>query len=181
MVSWICWWWKRPERLGRPKRIVRVYCERLVDLLSVWSSTPTSERASPRPWGRLGTLSLNGLRSPPLLSVVIRSLVPVAVATHEPEVDTGSKLPSGRRWPIEPCFLVGLLSSWLVPAGQACFSSGSSERFSMKSTSGWCGICSDMVAVEICRGKEGAKPKGEASDLPFVSTLTHGHVLLIIT
>ncbi|KAK3558424.1 hypothetical protein QTP86_018024 [Hemibagrus guttatus] len=79
VVSWIRLWRRMPDRLGRPKRIVRVCWERLAD-------PSTSGRVSTRSRGRLGTLSLSGPCSPPPLlmqpsgAVAVRSVVPVAAA-----------------------------------------------------------------------------------------------------
>ncbi|KAK3575378.1 hypothetical protein QTP86_025782 [Hemibagrus guttatus] len=65
VVSWIRLRRRMPDKLGRPKRIVRVCWERLADLSVRGSSTPTSGRVSTRSRGRLGTLSLSGPCSPP--------------------------------------------------------------------------------------------------------------------
>ncbi|KAK3526210.1 hypothetical protein QTP70_017758 [Hemibagrus guttatus] len=79
VVSWIRLRRRMPDRLGRPKRIVRVCWERLAD-------PSTSGRVSTRSRGRLGTLSLSGPCSPPPLlmqpsgAVAVRSVVPVAAA-----------------------------------------------------------------------------------------------------
>ncbi|KAK3562395.1 hypothetical protein QTP86_033533 [Hemibagrus guttatus] len=83
VVSWICLRRRMPDRLGRPKRIVRVRWEHLADPLCF---PPTSGRVSTRSRGRLGTLSLSGPCSPPPLltqpsgAVAVRSLVPVVAA-----------------------------------------------------------------------------------------------------
>ncbi|KAK3571000.1 hypothetical protein QTP86_033564, partial [Hemibagrus guttatus] len=67
VVSWIRLRRRMPDRLGRPKRIVRVCWERLADPSVRGSSTPNSGRVSTRSRGRLGTLSLSGSCSPPPL------------------------------------------------------------------------------------------------------------------
>ncbi|KAK3553407.1 hypothetical protein QTP70_003571 [Hemibagrus guttatus] len=86
VVSWIRLRRGMLDRLGRPKRIVRVCWERLADPSVGGSSTPTSGRVSTRSRGRLGTLSPSGPCSPPPLLtqpsgvVAVRSLVPVVAA-----------------------------------------------------------------------------------------------------
>ncbi|KAK3529991.1 hypothetical protein QTP86_009376 [Hemibagrus guttatus] len=55
VASWVRLRRRMPDRLGRPKRIVRVCWERLADPLLRGSSTPTSERVSTRSQRRLGT------------------------------------------------------------------------------------------------------------------------------
>ena len=90
VVSWIRWLGRKPVRPGRPKRIVRVCWERLVEPSVSRVSTPTSGRASPRFRGWQETWSPSGLCSPPPLSmrpfvaVVARSPVPVAAAIPVP-------------------------------------------------------------------------------------------------
>ncbi|KAK3515689.1 hypothetical protein QTP70_028465, partial [Hemibagrus guttatus] len=98
VVSWIRLRRGMLDRLGKPKRIVRVCWERLADLLG-GSSTPTSGRVSTRSRGSLGTLSPSGPCSPPPLLtqpsgvVAVSSLVPVAAAI--PEHSGGHWKPSG--------------------------------------------------------------------------------------
>ncbi|KAK3517679.1 hypothetical protein QTP70_015691 [Hemibagrus guttatus] len=88
--SWIHLQRRMPDRLGRPKRIVRVCWERLADPSVRGSSTPISGRVSTRYRGRLGTLSLSGPCSPPPLltqpsgAVAIRPLVLVTAAIPKP-------------------------------------------------------------------------------------------------
>lgn len=84
LVSWMHWKTRRPDRLGRPKRMVRVCWEHLVAPLVRDSSTPTSSRrASSRFQARQDTWFLSGPCSLPLMSpsvaVAVRSIMPVVV------------------------------------------------------------------------------------------------------
>ncbi|KAJ0005309.1 hypothetical protein NQD34_011523 [Periophthalmus magnuspinnatus] len=46
-----------------------------------------------------------------------------------------------------------------------------------------CSVCSDAVAVLVCRGKGGAELKPKTLDLPsiYVSAITYGHELWVMT
>ncbi|KAK3535001.1 hypothetical protein QTP70_001959 [Hemibagrus guttatus] len=89
VVSWIRLQRRMPDRLGRPKCIVRVCWERLADpsVRGVFNSHLRENfNQIPR---EVGTLSLSGPCSPPPLltqtsgAVAIKSLVPVAAAIPE--------------------------------------------------------------------------------------------------
>ncbi|KAK3571066.1 hypothetical protein QTP86_001313 [Hemibagrus guttatus] len=91
LVSWIHLRRRMPDRLGRPKRIVRVCWERLADpsVRGVFNShLGESFNQIPREVGDIE--SDNGPCSPPPLlmqpsrAVAVRSLVPVAAAIPKP-------------------------------------------------------------------------------------------------
>ncbi|KAI3373332.1 hypothetical protein L3Q82_006630 [Scortum barcoo] len=104
VVSWIRWQWRKLDRPGRPKRIVRVCWERLADEPSVrevfnshlrenFSQIPREAEAGDieSEWTMFSAKAhcRRGMRRFEVVDA--RSLVPVVAATPNPVVDTGSK------------------------------------------------------------------------------------------